>query len=279
MGYVLPRIIYIDHYSHLIRNHCLYESCNFLFPNTCWISHSVFIQPFASTRVLLHYPQDVSAITREFREIPQYCFPDLERIKSEKAENCRNEFIVFTLMDNSGQPLYCTCLRNLFRGISRRHDVRRRPMHALCFVSRYPYLQLFRSLLFQLFGFGLVEQHAGSVRTFLDIIYTRAVSNVTSGSSQEHASIAVARALMPEFLHDFTVSAPLRPQLTTSVNPGAGAGGTGPIVFLLESLGVEKSLIVLSAVLCEKRVIFLADEVGKLISPIFFSILIPFIIR
>ena len=97
-------------------------------------------------------------------------------------------------------------------------------MHALCFVSRYPYLQLFRSLLFQLFGFGLVEQHAGSVRTFLDIIYTRAVSNVTSGSSQEHASIAVARALMPEFLHDFTVSAPLRPQLTTSVNPGAGAG-------------------------------------------------------
>ena len=168
-------------------------------------------------------------------------------------------------MDNSGQPLYCTCLRNLFRGISRRHDVRRRPMHALCFVSRYPYLQLFRSLLFQLFGFGLVEQHAGSVRTFLDIIYTQALSNINSGGRQEYESIAVARALLPEFLHDYTVSAPVRPQVTASLNPGAGTGGTGPIVFLLESLGVEKSLIVLSAVLCEKRVIFLADEVGHVL--------------
>ena len=109
-----------------------------------------------------------------------------------------------------------------------------------------------------------MEQHAGSVRTFLDIIYTRALSNVTNGGSQEHESIAVARALLPEFLHDYTVSAPVRPQVTSSLNPGAGAGGTGPIVFLLESLGVEKSLIVLSAVLCEKRVIFLADEVGKI---------------
>lgn len=137
--------------------------------------------PYTSTRVLLHYPQDVSHIAKEFREIPQYCFPDLERMKLEKAENCRNELLTFTLIDNAGRPLYGVCLRNLFRGIGRRHDVRRRSKHALCFVARHPHHQLLRSLLLQLYGLGLMEQQPGSVRALLDLVYTTAAARAAAG--------------------------------------------------------------------------------------------------
>ena len=36
---------------------------------------------FESTRTLFHYPLDVTEISKEFREIPNFCFPDLERLK------------------------------------------------------------------------------------------------------------------------------------------------------------------------------------------------------
>jgi hypothetical protein len=33
------------------------------------------LQPFSSTRVLYSVPEDASKITKEFRDIPQFCFP------------------------------------------------------------------------------------------------------------------------------------------------------------------------------------------------------------
>jgi hypothetical protein len=39
-----------------------------------------------------------------------------------------------------------------------------------------------------------------------------------------------------------------------------------PILPLLEVLGVERLLLLLSAIMCEKRIIFVADEIGSLTS-------------
>jgi hypothetical protein len=32
-------------------------------------------QPFQGTKVLWHYPEDVSFISKQFKDIPQFCFP------------------------------------------------------------------------------------------------------------------------------------------------------------------------------------------------------------
>ena len=88
-------------------------------------------------QVLWHYPEDVSRIAAEFRDIPQFCFPgiaashlsragqlnfscptctDLDRMRLESCEEGKLEHFAFTMTDSKGRRMYGVCLRGLFKG-------------------------------------------------------------------------------------------------------------------------------------------------------------------
>lgn len=112
---------------------------------------------FSSTRVVFHYPPNVSHITTPFRDIPQFCFPDLEHIRLQSAAECKAEFFTFTLTEGDGNRVYGVCMRPFFRGEGLRYDVKRRARHCLCLITRRPLYALLRAVLLQLHGLTLLD--------------------------------------------------------------------------------------------------------------------------
>jgi len=157
---------------------------------------------FNSARAIWHYPQNVSEISKEFKDIPQFCFPDLENVRIERAEKCFNEHFMFTLVDKDDQRMYGICMRGLYQGESKRHDVKRRPRHCLCFISRHPYISLFRTLLLQVHSLSLVEQGPGNGRMFLEQLYEM------SGDRKGGDRILISRLNLPTPIRDFNVVVP-----------------------------------------------------------------------
>ena len=91
-----------------------YNDNNKLFDAFFWIrpSRPNDKAPFNSTEVLWHYPADVSATTKEFRDIPQFCFPDLARMKLESPLKARVEHYTFTLTDSTDSPVALVSLED-----------------------------------------------------------------------------------------------------------------------------------------------------------------------
>ena len=67
-----------------------------LFESFFWIEAKK-IDDILKPKVVWYYPENVSQITKEFRDIPQICFPDLDILRLEKGENATNENFLFTL--------------------------------------------------------------------------------------------------------------------------------------------------------------------------------------
>jgi hypothetical protein len=75
--------------------------------------------------VVWHYPDDVSATTSAFKDIPSFCFPDLDVVRLEQplSEACRLENFTFTLTDQDGGRVYGVCLRFLPPGEGQRFGI------------------------------------------------------------------------------------------------------------------------------------------------------------
>lgn len=130
---------------------------------------------FDGTASLWHHPLDVSSLTKEFRDIPQFCFPDLETIRIERSECYKNEHFTFTLTDANGGRVYGVCLRVFAQGEGKHYDVKRRPKNCLCIITRFPYVALFRVVLLQVHALCLLEHGLSQAREFLDKIYSSVI--------------------------------------------------------------------------------------------------------
>ena len=172
----------------------------------------------------------------------------------EKAEKCENEHFMFALIDKDGKRMYGMCMRALFHGESKRFDLRRRPRHCLCIISRHPFISLFRTLLLQIHALSMLEQQPGSARTFVELAYTQSLALVQLNSER----ITINRSALPELAQDFNILSPRRVRLSR----------VATILPLLEMLGVEKFLLILSAVLCERRIILIADDTSALFTAV-----------
>eukprot|EP01039_Chlorochromonas_danica_P003609 gene3608-3952_t len=225
-------------------------------------------------KVIWHSPENVSHVTKEHAEIPYFCFPDLNRLQLEKAQESASEFFVFTLQSASGDRLYGFCYRNLFRGMARRFDVGRRIRHCLCIISHYPYVAFFKSLLMHIYGVALLERFLGQCKTYalglLKSLSDMAANNLPNlpipepGLFSEQALSGADKEVLRNN------NALLTPSVTWSL-PNQQINQTFQrdvtLLPLLDILGsADKFFKVFSAVLCERRILFVGEDLHQLSS-------------
>jgi hypothetical protein len=132
-----------------------------LFEAFFWIAPYCSVQSldsprFDATKCLWHYPEDVSRVTKEFRDIPHFCFPDLTCTKIARPQTALDDYFNFTLQDQEGKRVYGICVRTFDQDLGQRYNVRRRAKHCLCIITRRPYFAFFKALLMQLHGIRYV---------------------------------------------------------------------------------------------------------------------------
>jgi hypothetical protein len=172
---------------------------------------------------------------------------DLEIIKLERAEKAKVDHFTFTLTDKDGGRMYGICLRGLGQGSGRHFDVQRRVRNCYCIVSRNPFFSFFRAILTQAYGLSLLRP--GGEREFMRQMYSQPMP------SQGEASVSIACTAANRMY---------RPMQFITPRTGGLFYRETPIVPLAQALGPEQFLLVLSAALCERRLIFIATDVGTL---------------
>lgn len=187
----------------------------------------------------------------------------MNRIQIEKAQDCTSEYFVFTLNCADGTRYYGFCYRHLFRGIARRFDVGRRTRHCLCIISRYPYFEFFKSLLMHIYGVALLERYLGQCKAYTQGLLAALGEMIT------HHIIGHHPILEPGFFVSTsplsaTVQKLVQPVYWTLPRPGRAAYRDVTLLPLFETLGVDKFFKVFSAALCEKRILFVADDINAL---------------
>eukprot|EP01031_Cornospumella_fuschlensis_P030489 gene30489-36850_t len=216
------------------------------------------------SKVLWHSPENVSHITKEHKEIPFYCFPDMNRIQIEKAQDLTSEFFSFSLLSGDGQRYFGFCYRHLFRGTARRFDVGRRTKHCLCLISAYPYFAFFKSLLMHIYGVAMLERFPGQCKTYAQG-FLRTISEMPA--SRVNIATIMEPGIFPPTM-PISQSLTLQKLLPTVSWSLPKVGQTPYRDFLLlplfETLGVDKFFKVFSAALCEKKIVFVSDDVNLL---------------
>ena len=171
---------------------------------------------------------------------------DLEVIKLERAERATVDHYSFTLTDKDGGRIYGICLRGLDRGGGRRHDVQRRVRKCYCIITRNPFFSFFRAILTQAYGLSLLRP--GGENIFLEQVYQHPFPSpgdpVIIGCDAGNKMFRPLRFATPRHAGLFYRETPLVP--------------------LARALGPEQFLLILSAALCERRLIFVAEDVGTL---------------
>ena len=191
-------------------------------------------------------------------------YVDLQRVNLEKPQNSRTEHYTFTLTNSSGVRYYGICMRGLFRGVNRRFDVKRRTRHCLCFITRYPFFRMFKNLLLELHAIALLEETPGCCRQFIDYFYRKCVINDFTSLKEQH--ILIPHSTVAALYHDVSI---LRPRISNSSSSSLGMSSKEvPLLPLFDSLGIERFFKLLSAVLCENRILFIADEAETLSSTV-----------
>lgn len=170
----------------------------------------------------------------------------MEIIKLERAERAKIDHYTFTMTDKDGGRMYGICLRGLDGGEGRRFDVRRRTRKCFCIISRNPFFLFFRAVLTQAYGLSLLRP--GGEKEFIDELYQYPMPSPGE-------SVTIQCSLRNKMFRAV--------QFVTPLHAGLFYRET-PIVPLVKALGAEQFLLVLSAALCERRLIFVAEDVGTL---------------
>ena len=147
--------------------------------------------------------------------------------------------------------MYGICMRFLGPGKGGRYDSDRRPRHCLCVVTKNPFFTMFRSLLLQVHSMALLDQSSDLQSScqwhFLDAVYQHSIP------STRKESIVIPRSIRhfcftPFFLSPFDIS----------------SGSSNSVAPLLEILGIDDLFLILSAILCENRIIIVATDMDTL---------------
>ena len=191
-----------------------------------------------------HFPPDVSMFLDECKDLHSLCFPDRESQSLHSPVLVRKDLHVFTLPDAGGNKKYGLCLRSFCNGEGKRYDVKRRRKCCLCIITKYPFFTLFHKLLLQVHAMCLLDNDTVSAGKLLDVLHTRSFT-------QKHV-VEMNSFRIPHNLQ-FVI-----PETGRKSCPDV------PILPLLEALGAHKFLFLLSCILCERRVLFVAENVSIL---------------
>jgi hypothetical protein len=216
---------------------------------------------------LWHLPDDVSQISREFSDIPQFCFPDIDKIQLEKADDAEGEFMVFTLRDGENKKVFGICYRHIFRGKNRRFDCLRRPRHCLCIITRQTHFSLFRNILQDIYAYALLEGASGMCRQYAQRLLEPFLHETPSGAI---TFVPQGPESVPFAFHEMVWHVPnvMKMQFRNS-----------PVLPLLVALGVDRLFMLLSAIMSDRKIIFIADDHQELAAAIYgaVSMLHPFV--
>lgn len=191
---------------------------------------------------------------------------DLEKMKLESCHESKIEHFIFTLTDSKGNRMYGICLRGLFKGINKRFDISRRRRQCLCIISKRPFFSMFRVMLLQLHSLALLDKDTGSDNDakslkcwrFLESVYRQSLSI----NPERSLSILVQWDAHPDLLLMRTINLILPKQRGLALQRDV------KLLPLFEVLGSDRFFKLLSAILCEQRIIFIADEVLSILSPL-----------
>lgn len=171
-------------------------------------------------------------------------------IRIERPDFTKNDYFTFSLTDSTGARVYGICLRVFAHGEGRRYEVRRRAKSCLCIITRCPFFSMFYSVLAEIHSLCLLEYNVQSSKALLDKILK---SKVPLSGEQ----LRIPRC----------ADLPIQMDLVLSTPRLAGHNHLEvPLLPLLEALGVERFLFLLSALMTEKRMIFVADGLETLSS-------------
>jgi len=189
-------------------------------------------------------------------------FLDVEKVSIERAENAKLQQFVFALTNKDGNRSYGICLRGLFRGEGRRFDVKRRQRHCLCIITKFPYFSMFQTLLLQIYSTTLLEKTHASAKRILEVLID------PKNATQNNITLTYLVNVSPlENISDFTSSSfsPASNQYNFTLPPSEKGGYQDVALLpLLEILGIDNFFLILSAVLNENRIIFIANETDTL---------------
>lgn len=154
--------------------------------------------------------------------------------------------------------MYGICFRSLFRGKNERYDVGRRLKHCLCIITRLPYFSYFRVILMQVHALSLLNDKPDWSRFYLDQIYKQ-----YAAMNKPHSSILIRieKGMVPDLMYPLIHPTPRYRGLRINRREVS-------VIQLLEVLGAEKFLRLLSMILCEQRILFVADSIGRLTSSV-----------
>ena len=204
------------------------------------------------------YPLNQEAIAKPVRDVREFAFADLEQLRLEAhPDESQSETFSFVV----GREFHGICLRAVNRGECGFYGIGRRMQQCLVIVSRYPFHEFFHGILHQLRGMSLLSRHISgdgrapeSIRMMLEEMYELGRSTIrVNGTALKLNSV---RLKFPEYV-DRGLREDKRP-------PPASHS----ILLLLEVLGLEQFMYLLSALLLERRVIVTADNVSRLSSAV-----------
>lgn len=219
----------------------------------------LFVQKTKNTvaKIKYHYPDSFSAILKEFRDLPEFCFPDSVSFKVGHPEHTGNSTHTFVLTAQNGERLYCCCFRTYMHGKNGRYELPRRFQTAMCVVSKVAFFSVMQSVTSYYHGLCLLGQNVNgclpatqsSAFQFLNFI------------SNYVLKPAAAFSLTGEWVA-FKSSAQLAMQYNIFLPSHGGAlHKEVKLVPLFEVLSTSKFLCLLSAILSERRVLFVSDDV------------------
>lgn len=127
---------------------------------------------------------------------------------------------------------------------------------------------MFKMLLLQIHSLTLLEEQPGDAIQLLESLYVQDIQSLQLGSP---VTVASSKKDSPDFKHDLSF-------LCSQMQNWNVYYQEFPILPLLDVLGTDKFMLLLSAVLTECRIIFVADDITTLSSCIFgcLSMLYPF---
>lgn len=185
----------------------------------------------------------------------------MNRIQLEKGHGGHDDQMVFTLSNNEGVKYYGYVYRNLFRGISRRFDVKRRSKHSLCLISKFPFYSFFMNVLMDIYSFALLENYPRQFIPFAEHMF-----NFMQESFPEYGTFIYSQpSMLPGHITQHVNNAKFS---WTLPRPGKTFFRDVSITPLFQKLGVEKWFKLLSALLSEQRIVFLAEDTSSLTSAI-----------
>lgn len=201
----------------------------------------------------------------EFKDIPYFCFPDLDTVHLVHAEETINEFHSFILTNKEGGRYYGFCLRCFLHGVSGRYDAVRRVPVSLCFISKYSYISQFESLLRHFHSLCLMDQTVAQEWSLAKLFVEKIHQLPFVAAPAAHESLTTENRksqLTQTFTIDMGKNSTVSP-LVLKI-PGYAQGGQlyqeSAILPLLELLGVDKLMLLICAMLCEHRVLFVSDS-------------------